>query len=400
MGGYAVIDFETTGLFPGRHDRVVELAVVHVDETGMVEGAWDTLVNPQRDLGPQHIHGIRSSEILAAPTFPEIASRLVELLSGRTIVAHNASFDVRFLVAELARAGYERWEGIAALCTMQIASQLLPGSGRSLADCCAAFDIEIDGAHRAAADAMATARLLEAYLLNSPNWTGWLKYSEPPIWQSFVAPAVTWMPRQEGFHQAQSFLERITVKLPEFSGPTEQLDYLALLDRCLLDRQLSVHEATSLVSLAEDLGISRDTCETLHLRYFEEIAAVAWEDGILSPHEAADLQAVAALLSIPDAVAAVALEPRAATLVSAPPAHQFTFAPGDLIVLTGDMHRNRDEWHVHLIAGGYVPWGAVTKKVKVVAAADPDSLSGKAKKARDYGIPVVDEAWLTRLLDL
>ena len=45
-----------------------------------------------------------------------------------------------------------------------------------------------------------------------------------------------------------------------------------------------------------------------------------------------------------------------------------------------------------------MPWDAVTRKVKLVAAADPDSLSGKARKARDYGIPIVDEAGLAAIL--
>ncbi|WP_292708318.1 BRCT domain-containing protein [Microbacterium sp. 67-17] len=40
------------------------------------------------------------------------------------------------------------------------------------------------------------------------------------------------------------------------------------------------------------------------------------------------------------------------------------------------------------------PKPGVTKKVRLVVAADPDSLSGKARKARDYGIPIVGEEWL------
>ena len=58
--GFAVIDLETTGLFAGGHDRIVEIAVVHTDAHGSVTGAWETLVNPQRDLGPQRIHHIQS----------------------------------------------------------------------------------------------------------------------------------------------------------------------------------------------------------------------------------------------------------------------------------------------------------------------------------------------------
>ena len=54
---YAVVDVETTGLFPGAHHRVAEVAVVQVDDTGRVTGEWSTLVNPGRDLGSQHVHG-------------------------------------------------------------------------------------------------------------------------------------------------------------------------------------------------------------------------------------------------------------------------------------------------------------------------------------------------------
>lgn len=84
-------------------------------------------------------------------------------------------------------------------------------------------------------------------------------------------------------------------------------------------------------------------------------------------------------------------------LVGTSPTH-FRLAPGDLIVLTGDMARSREHWQCELRERGFVPWDAVTKKVKLVAAADPDSLSGKARKARDYGIPIVSEAGLADVL--
>jgi DNA polymerase-3 subunit epsilon len=58
------------------------------------------------------------------------------------------------------------------------------------------------------------------------------------------------------------------------------------------------------------------------------------------------------------------------------------------------MSRPRSEWEEHLRRSGFEPWSAVTKNVRLVVAADPDSLSGKARKARDYGIPIVGEAWL------
>jgi len=68
-------------------------------------------------------------------------------------------------------------------------------------------------------------------------------------------------------------------------------------------------------------------------------------------------------------------------------------------VLTGgEMSLPRSAIELELVARGFTPWPAVTKKVALVVAADPDSLSGKARKARDYGIPVVGESALWGLL--
>jgi len=72
----AVIDVETTGLFPFRHDRVVEVAAVIIHADGRVEREFVSLVNPARDIGPSSIHGLTSEDILHAPQFGEIAALL------------------------------------------------------------------------------------------------------------------------------------------------------------------------------------------------------------------------------------------------------------------------------------------------------------------------------------
>ena len=72
----------------------------------------------------------------------------------------------------------------------------------------------------------------------------------------------------------------------------------------------------------------------------------------------------------------------------------FELSPGDHIVLTGEMSVDRSEWESRLRSVGYVPHPRVTKKTRLLVAADPDSLSGKAQQARKYGIPVVGEEWL------
>lgn len=404
MPGFAVIDLETTGLNPHTHDRVVELAVVHVNQFGTITERWETLINPARDLGPQHIHGIRSADILDAPAFADIVGDVIELLQDRVLVAHNASFDSRFLYSEFEHSGVPLWQQPNWLCTMQLARQCIPGAGRSLADCCAAYDIELVGAHRACVDAVATAQLLSAYMgsIEREFWYSHidaaLDFAWPPA--PSIGGARPWKPRPEYSAEstAASFLQRITLKLPEHSGPAEHTDYLALLDRALLDRHLSVHETNALVDLAETLGISRTTVVALHAEYFDALTAVAWADGDLTDSELADLVAVADLLDIPTDRIADATAPRTIEAPHTPGIGEFTLSPGDLVVLTGEMRRPREQIEADLIARGFVPWSGVTKRVKLVVAADPDSLSGKARKARDYGIPVVGESALWGLL--
>ena len=403
MPGFAVIDLETTGLNPHTHDRVVELAIVHVDDYGNTTERWETLINPGRDLGPQSIHGIRAADVLDAPAFTEVVGDVIELLQDRVLVAHNASFDSRFLYSEFEHAGLPVWQQPDWLCTMQLARQCIPGAGRSLADCCAAYDIELVGAHRACVDALATAQLLSAYMstIEQEFWHSQIDAALNFTWP--LAPKRTtraWKPRPEFAHDstAAGFLHRITVKLPEHSGPAEHTDYLALLDRALLDRHLSVHETNALVALAETLGIGRATVVALHAEYFDALTAVAWADGILTDAELADLAAVADLLDIHTDRIADATAPRTVEAAPTPGIGEFSLSPGDLVVLTGEMHRPREQIEADLVARGFMPWSGVTKKVKLLVAADPDSLSGKAKKARDYGIPVVGEDALGRLL--
>lgn len=61
------------------------------------------------------------------------------------------------------------------------------------------------------------------------------------------------------------------------------------------------------------------------------------------------------------------------------------------MVITGDTRRSRGDWEARLSAVGLTN-GTVTKATRVVVAADPDSQSGKAQKAREYGVPIVTEA--------
>src|SRR3970040_2523920 len=104
----AVIDVETTGLFPFRHDRVIEVAAVVIRGDVGIEREFISLVNPRRDIGPSSIHGLTSEDILHAPQFAEIAALLLDVLSGTVaIAAYNVRFDRQFLESEVSRLGWQ-----------------------------------------------------------------------------------------------------------------------------------------------------------------------------------------------------------------------------------------------------------------------------------------------------
>jgi len=90
--GFAVVDLETTGLYPST-DRVVEVAVVHLNTNAEITGQFCTLINPGRDVGPTYHHGIKAADVHNAPTFAAAAESLWQLLTGRVLVAHNVTFD-------------------------------------------------------------------------------------------------------------------------------------------------------------------------------------------------------------------------------------------------------------------------------------------------------------------
>lgn len=116
----AVVDLETTGLSPGRHDRVIEIGIVIGTPSGTVIREYETLINPRRDIGPTRIHGITSGELIHAPSFDAIAGDIGVMLSKSQVIAgHNVSFDWQFLIKEYSRLELEL-PRIPLLCTCRL----------------------------------------------------------------------------------------------------------------------------------------------------------------------------------------------------------------------------------------------------------------------------------------
>lgn len=158
---YVVVDVETTGGRPHAGDRITEIAAVVVRD-GEVREVYETLVNPQRPIPPfiTQLTNISWDMVKDAPTFRDVCPRVLETLGGHVFVAHNASFDWRFVTMEVARATGEQLDG-RRLCTVRLARRILPQlRSRSLDSVTNYFGIEIGARHRAAGDAVATAHVL------------------------------------------------------------------------------------------------------------------------------------------------------------------------------------------------------------------------------------------------
>lgn len=163
----AVIDFETTGLRPGEN-RVIEAAVVTIED-GRIADVYSSLIKSVRDIPYEitQLTGIDRGMIEAAPSAAKVMEQVSSRITRRVIAAHNASFDIAFLKNEFALCrihfgGFRSLE--EPICTLRLARRLLPSLSRKrLSDVVSAYGISFSSnAHRAEADATATAKILLA----------------------------------------------------------------------------------------------------------------------------------------------------------------------------------------------------------------------------------------------
>ncbi len=126
---YVALDLETTGLHAAR-DRVVEVGAVRFDEAGVEIARFESLVNPQRPMGPgaQAVHGISDADLADAPLAHDVLPEFLAFVGDVTrvrLLAHNASFDAGFLGMELARLGMST-AGYSVTDTLALARARLP----------------------------------------------------------------------------------------------------------------------------------------------------------------------------------------------------------------------------------------------------------------------------------
>ncbi len=156
---YVALDLETTGLDPER-DEIIEIGVVRFQSDGETQ-VWSTLINPGRPIPPriEQLTGITTEEVAHAPTLPMVLPTLRRFVGDAILVGHNVAFDLGFL------RQVEVLQHNAAVDTFALAAIVLPRQhSYSLSALAETLGVELNDAHRALADAQATANLFRALI--------------------------------------------------------------------------------------------------------------------------------------------------------------------------------------------------------------------------------------------
>jgi DNA polymerase-3 subunit epsilon len=410
--GFSVVDVETTGFSPQRGDRIVEIGVVRLNSELKIEKTFETLINPRRDVGPTSIHGITAEMVHQAPLFEDIAPSLLNFVDGTIVVAHNAPFDVRFLNSELGRSRYKD-RILSQICTLELARRYVFELPSLKLPClCEYFGINLRDAHCALADSEATAMLLavlckefgalksvdrtQAFHSNAINCT--TPFPVCVTRGSFVTNAT----RNES--PLGSLLKRLPTSRARHAGAA---CYSELLDRVLLDRIVTDEEASALLELAENIGLSRDEVIEVHLEYLRNLVRVALIDGVITDIENRDLRSVAKSLSIdPGQLDQLVAKEKADKTTSTPPNIVKDYI-GKSVCFTGELQGRidgkpitRELAHKLSIERGLLIRKGVTKDLDYLVEADPNTQSSKAQKARSYGVTTISECAYWQMIGL
>ncbi|MGN0306241.1 MAG: PolC-type DNA polymerase III [Lachnospiraceae bacterium] len=155
---FVVFDIETTGFSPVKN-RIIEIGAVKV-QGGEIKEHFSTFVNPQVPIPYEIVRltGIDDGQVAEAPLIEEALSAFLDFCKDAVLVAHNASFDMSFILENCARLGLST--NYTYMDTLALARVLLPGQAKHTLDAvCKHLKISLENHHRAVDDAQATAEI-------------------------------------------------------------------------------------------------------------------------------------------------------------------------------------------------------------------------------------------------
>jgi DNA polymerase-3 subunit epsilon len=160
-----ILDTETTGLSPAEGHRLVEIGCLEVVNQVATGAVFHVLINPERDVPEEafRIHGHSSAFLADKPVFSQVVAEFLGFVGDDRLVIHNAEFDMRFINAELIKAGHVAIPASRVTDTLALARRKHPGAPNNLDALCDRY--RIDRSRRIKHGALLDAEILvEVYI--------------------------------------------------------------------------------------------------------------------------------------------------------------------------------------------------------------------------------------------
>ena len=142
-----VLDTETTGFEPSEGDRIVEIGAVELFNHLPTGKTYHQYINPQRSMPKEafDVHGLGDDFLRDKPVFRTIGQDFLDFIADSQLIIHNASFDMKFLNAELTAINLPMLPASRATDTLMIARRKFPGSPATLDALCRRFGVDNSG---------------------------------------------------------------------------------------------------------------------------------------------------------------------------------------------------------------------------------------------------------------
>lgn len=130
-----IMDTETTGFEDQKGDRIVEVGIIELVGRKFTGQQLHVYINPDKIMDDEviKVHGISNDFLSDKPRFAEVAQYIYDFMKGAEIIAHNATFDMRFLKMEFDKVGLTDFsEQVRVTDSLALARQLYPGQKNSL----------------------------------------------------------------------------------------------------------------------------------------------------------------------------------------------------------------------------------------------------------------------------
>ena len=161
-----ILDTETTGLSTADNHKIVEIGCVELNNQIPTNNTFHEYINPQRAVSEDayKVHGYSNKFLSGKKIFSEIAEDFLNFIGDKTIIIHNAPFDLSFLNYELKIINKKPINIINVIDTLEIARSKYPGSQNSLDALCKRFNI--DNSKREKHSALIDCHLLKEIYVN------------------------------------------------------------------------------------------------------------------------------------------------------------------------------------------------------------------------------------------